>query len=488
MIYVSVNPVTSQIVRSYPAWDRSQLQVMLENARDVQVEWRRSEFEARAVLLTRTADRLRERRDQYASLITRETGKVLRESLAEIDKCALVCDYYAVHGQFFLDDEIINTDAGKSYVAYQPMGTVLGVMALDFPFWHVFRFAAPVLMAGNTICLKPAPRTPDCALAIEALLREIGFPQGVFTAALIDNETVAEAVASPWVQGVSVTGSEATGRRIAAVAGQNLKKCVLQLGGSDAFIVLRDANLNECVKQAVASRFLNCGQSAIAAKRLILVPEIADEFLERFKAEVATMKTGDPMDPDTDLGPMSSVEAREELHRQVTDSLAAGAIAELGCQLPAAGSGAFYPASILDDVTPRTRAYHEELYGPVAVVIRAKNDADAIRIANDSRFALGASIWSEDFNHAETIARELIAGTCFVNGIVKSDPRLPFGGTKASGMGRELSYHGIREFTNVKTVWVRDRDPNIERRMVLDRRRANRRGDVGDQQARPAEH
>jgi succinate-semialdehyde dehydrogenase/glutarate-semialdehyde dehydrogenase len=310
----------------------------------------------------------------------------------------------------------------------------------------------------------------------------------VFTAALIDNETVAEAVASPWVQGVSVTGSEATGRRIAAVAGQNLKKCVLQLGGSDAFIVLRDANLNECVKQAVASRFLNCGQSAIAAKRLILVPEIADEFLERFKAEVATMKTGDPMDPDTDLGPMSSVEAREELHRQVTDSLAAGAIAELGCQLPAAGSGAFYPASILDDVTPRTRAYHEELYGPVAVVIRAKNDADAIRIANDSRFALGASIWSEDFNHAETIARELIAGTCFVNGIVKSDPRLPFGGTKASGMGRELSYHGIREFTNVKTVWVRDRDPNIERRMVLDRRRANRRGDVGDQQARPAEH
>ncbi len=482
MKYASIDPVNDQLVQAYPTWDKNRLQSALERARDVQIEWRRSEFEARAVLLTRTADRLRDRRDQYAALITRETGKVLRESLAEVDKCALVCDYYAVHGQFFLDDEIINTDAGKSYVAYQPVGTVLGVMALDFPFWHVFRFAAPVLMAGNAICLKPAPRAPECALAIEALLGEAGFPPGVFTSVLIDNESVADAVASPWVHGVSVTGSEATGRRIAAIAGQNLKKCVLQLGGSDAFIVLRDANLNECVKHAVASRFLNCGQSAIAAKRLILVPEIADEFLDRFKGEVATMKVGDPLDPESDLGPMSSLEARDELHRQVTDSLAAGAIAELGCQLPA-GLGAFYPASILDDVTPRTRAYHEELYGPVAVVIRAKNDADAIRIANDSRFALGASIWSEDFNHAETIARELVAGTCFVNGIVKSDPRLPYGGTKASGLGRELSYHGIREFTNVKTVWVRDRDPNVERRTVIDRRRANRRGDMGDQQA-----
>jgi succinate-semialdehyde dehydrogenase/glutarate-semialdehyde dehydrogenase len=485
MKYVSINPVTGQVMESYPAWDRNQLQAALERARDIQVEWRRSEFEARAVLLTRTADRLRERRDQYAGLITRETGKVLRESLAEIDKCALVCDYYAVHGQFFLDDEIITTDAGKSYVAYQPLGTVLGVMALDFPFWHLFRFAAPVLMAGNAILLKPAPRAPQCALAIEALLREAGFPVGVFSAVLIDNEAVAEAVAGPWVDGVSVTGSEATGRRIAAVAGQNLKKCVLQLGGADPFIVLRDANLNECVKHAVASRFLNCGQSAIAAKRLILVPEIADEFLERFKAEVATLKVGDPLDPDTDLGSMSSLEAREELHRQVTDSLAAGAIAEFGCQLPA-GTGAFYPPSILDDVTPRTRAYHEELYGPVAVVIRAKNDADAIRIANDSRFALGASIWSENFDHAETIARELVAGTCFVNGIVKSDPRLPYGGAKASGLGRELSYHGIREFTNVKTVWVRDRDPNVDRRSVNDRRRANRRGDMNDQQGQSA--
>lgn len=454
MPYLSLNPATNQVLQTYSSWDASRLQFALQQTQVAQQAWAETEFASRAAVLHAVGQHLRDQRERYATLITLEMGKPLCEARAEVEKCAGTCEYYAQHGEDFLREEPVESDAGKSYVTYRPLGAVLAIMPWNFPFWQVIRAAAPALMAGNAMLLKHAPGTPQCALALESIFRECGLPQGVFTTLMIETDLVPDVVASPHVHAVTLTGSEATGRKVAALAGQHLKKCVLELGGSDPFIVLHDADMETAVDMAVASRFLNGGQSCIAAKRFILVPQIADEFLQRFKAGVEALRLGDPMDDATQIGPMARPDLRDALHRQVTESIARGAVALTGCK-PEARSGFFYRPSILDRVTPAACAYHEELFGPVAIVIRADDEPDALRIANDTRFGLGASVWSRDTLRAEKLAQHIQAGCTFINGMVKSDPRLPFGGIKASGFGRELSRQGMLEFVNTKTVWIR---------------------------------
>lgn len=454
MPYVSLNPATNQVLQTHTSWDASRLAGALEKAHAAQRTWAQTPFARRAEVLHEVAIHLRVHRDRYATLITQEMGKLLHEARAEVEKCATGCDYYAQNAEDFLREEVVKTDACKSYVAYYPIGVILAVMPWNFPFWQVFRAAAPALMAGNAVVLKHASNVPQCAFALEAIFSDSGLPPGLFTTLLIEADQVQDAIASPHVQAVTLTGSEVAGRKVAACAGQHLKKCVLELGGSDPFIVLHDADLEFTTTLAVESRFLNCGQSCIAAKRFIVVPEIAEAFVQAFRAKVEALKLGDPMQDDTQMGPMARLDLRETLHHQVSDSIVQGAVALTGCQ-PAERDGFFYQASILDRVTDRTRAYHEELFGPVAIVIRAASEADALAIANQTRFGLGSSIWSKDVARAEQLATQLQAGCTFINGMVKSDPRLPFGGVKASGFGRELSQQGIREFVNAKTVWIR---------------------------------
>lgn len=454
MPYTSLNPATGQIVAQLPSLATSQWQAALADTYAVWRNWRETGFSQRAALMERLGALLREQRDSLAALITLEMGKLGREALAEIDKCALTCDYYAVHGEPFLRTEVIATDAASSYVVYEPLGVVLAVMPWNFPFWQVFRFAAPALMAGNAGVLKPASSTPQCAQAIERLFIEAGFPAGLFRTLLVDAHEIANVIASPHIAAVTLTGSEAAGRSVAEAAGRVLKKSVLELGGSDPFIVLDDADIELASTVAVQARYLNAGQSCIAAKRFIVLPEVAEPFLERFAAKAALLQPGDPTEGMTTLAPLARADLRDQLHQQVLASIEAGAVARLGCQ-PLPGAGAYYPASILDHVKPGMPAYHEELFGPVAIVLRAADEADAIRLANDTRFGLGASIWSRHSPRAEKLARRIESGSVFINGMVKSDPRLPFGGIKDSGFGRELSYHGIREFVNAKTVWVK---------------------------------
>jgi succinate-semialdehyde dehydrogenase/glutarate-semialdehyde dehydrogenase len=454
MSFKSINPVNGNTLRVIDAFTPAQLESALQVASAASVAWRQVAIEERSDLLRAAAVRLREQSGEFATIITLEMGKPIRESRAEIEKCAWVCEYYAELGPAFLADELIDTDAGRSLVAWQPLGTVLAVMPWNFPFWQVFRFAAPALMAGNTGLLKHASNVPQCALAIEAVFSGAGFPDGVFRSLMIPSAQVAGVVADARVQAVTLTGSEPAGREVAASAGAHIKKSVLELGGSDAFVVLEDANLDLAVREAVTSRFLNCGQSCIAAKRFILVEAIAEEFVHRFKAGVEALVVGDPLDGETQIGPLARADLRDQLHTQVQDSLAAGAVAVAGCRA-LEGQGAFYQPSILDHVTPGMRAWGEELFGPVATVIRARDEDEAVRIANDSEFGLGGSVWTRDSARGERVARRLECGCAFVNGLVKSDPRLPFGGIKHSGYGRELSGLGMREFMNAKTLWVK---------------------------------
>jgi succinate-semialdehyde dehydrogenase/glutarate-semialdehyde dehydrogenase len=454
MPYISLNPTTNETLKTYTSWDNHQLSAALEKTGNRQRTWSQVTLPDRAERMHSAVKLLHQRIDRYAALMAIEMGKPVREGHAEVKKCALVCDYYAVHAEYFVQPEIVQTDAGKSYVSYEPSGVVLGVMPWNFPFFQVIRFAAPALMAGNACVLKHASNVPQCALALEQLFLDAGFPPHLFTTLMIESADVPEVIASHHVNAVTLTGSEPAGREVASHAGRHLKKCVLEMGGSDAFIVLKDADLELAATFAVKSRFQNCGQSCIAAKRIIPVADVADEFLSLFIKKTKDLKIGDPMNEATQIGPMARFDLRKDLHEQVADSIGEGAQAIIGCE-PMRGEGAFYPPSILDRVTAKTRAYHEELFGPVAAIIRAANEEEAIRIANDTRFGLGSSIWSRDTENAERLARRIQAGCSFINGMVRSDPRLPFGGTKASGFGRELSYHGIREFVNIKTVWVR---------------------------------
>ncbi|MGB5306012.1 MAG: NAD-dependent succinate-semialdehyde dehydrogenase [Gammaproteobacteria bacterium] len=454
MTIKSINPADGNTLKLVDAFSSSQLEEALAQSARAVVTWRSQTIGARAALMETVATVIRSRSEELARIITLEMGKPVSEARAEIEKCAWVCEYYAQEGPGFMADEIIASDAGRSLVSWEPLGAVLAIMPWNFPFWQVFRFAAPALVAGNTGLLKHASSVPQCALAIESIFSEAGVPPGVFRTLLIPSSMMSDVISDARVQAVTLTGSEAAGRLVAANAGAHIKKTVLELGGSDAFIVLADADLDLAVENAITSRFLNCGQSCIAAKRIILVAGIADEFVRRFRQGVEALVMGDPLDERTQLGPLARRDLRDELHRQVVDSLAAGAVAVTGCS-PEGGPGFYYQASILDHVQPGMRAYGEELFGPVASVIRADDEADAVRIANDSRFGLGGSVWTRDSARGERVARQLECGCAFVNGMVKSDPRLPFGGIKHSGYGRELARLGMHEFVNAKTIWIR---------------------------------
>ncbi|MCW9023353.1 MAG: NAD-dependent succinate-semialdehyde dehydrogenase [Gammaproteobacteria bacterium] len=454
MSFEVINPATGEKIKEIPAWSDEQVDTVLAEVASASTDWSSRAIEERCNLMRKAAAVLREKKESYAAIITEEMGKLINDARAEVEKCAGVCDYYADNGPRFLADEHLDSDAGKSYVAHLPLGTVLAVMPWNFPLWQVFRFAAPALVAGNTGVLKHASNVPQCALAIEEVFTEAGFPAGVFRSLMIRASQVKKVIEDPRVHAVTLTGSEPAGRQVAATAGGVLKKCVLELGGSDPFIVLEDADLDETVKWAVTSRFLNTGQSCIAAKRFIVVDAIAEDFVARFKAAVEALQAGDPMEESTTLAPMARTDLRDEIHTQVSDSIASGAVAVTGCQ-PLDRPGAYYAASILDRVEPGMCAYHDELFGPVAIVIHARDEVDALRIANDSPFGLGGSVWTGDSERGEMLARKVQSGATFVNGMVKSDPRLPFGGIKNSGYGRELSHHGMKEFVNAKTIWIK---------------------------------
>jgi succinate-semialdehyde dehydrogenase / glutarate-semialdehyde dehydrogenase len=454
MPLLSVNPVDGSLVREYPETPPAEVAAILAAAVQAFEAWRRTGFGERSAVLRHAGALLRERREALARLMALEMGKPLAQGRAEADKCASVCDYYALNAERLLTAEPAESDAWKSYVAFEPLGVVLAVMPWNFPFWQVFRFAAPALAAGNVGLLKHASNVPGCALAIEDLLHTAGVPRDAFRALLVGSDRVAELVEARQVAAVTLTGSGPAGRAVAAKAGSCLKKTVLELGGSDPYVVLDDADLELAAETCAASRLINGGQSCIAAKRFVVVEAVRGAFEERFVARMRARRMGDPLADGVDVGPQARRDLRDALHAQVEASIAKGARVLLGCAVPP-GPGAFYPPSVLGDVGPGMPAFDEELFGPVATVTSAADEAEAIRLANQSLFGLGAAVFTRDLARGERIARhELAAGSCFVNSSVRSDPRLPFGGIKESGYGRELAAFGIREFVNVKTVSV----------------------------------
>jgi succinate-semialdehyde dehydrogenase/glutarate-semialdehyde dehydrogenase len=454
MALTSINPATDETIREYPEASAEEVGRILGEAACAAAGWRSSAFPERARRMRRAGALLRERKEDLARLMALEMGKPLAQGRAEADKCAWVCDYYADNAERFLAPETIETDAKKSFVAYQPLGAVLAVMPWNFPFWQVFRFVAPALMAGNGGVLKHAANVTGCALAIEEIVRQADFPPPLFRALLIGSARVAAVIESPHVKAVTLTGSTPAGKAVAGKAGSVLKKTVLELGGSDPYIVLEDADLDQAAAICVESRLINSGQSCIAAKRFIAVDGVKKRFEELFVETMKAKKMGDPFDESSVVGPQARRDLRDALHEQVEKTVGGGARLLLGGQVPA-GRGAFYPPTVLADVPKGTPAYDEELFGPVAAIMGARDEADAIRIANDSSFGLGAAVFTRDPARGERVAAQVEAGNCFVNASVKSDPRLPFGGVKESGYGRELGVVGIREFVNIKTVYVK---------------------------------
>ncbi len=455
MSHVAINPATGKTLSTHGEITNTELaRAIVDTARTARL-WRRTPFDARASLMRNAAAGLRGRVDELAELMAREMGKPVKQGRAEIEKCAWVCEYYAENAEAFLAPEVVETDATRSYVTYRPLGLVFAVMPWNFPLWQVFRFAAPALMGGNGGLLKHAANVPGCAVAIEEIFRDAGFPEGLFRTLMISHDQSKRVIRHKEVMAVTLTGSTRAGKAVAKEAGARLKKCVLELGGSDPYLILKDADLDLAVEACATSRLLNSGQSCIAAKRFIVVPEVREEFERRLVARLGAATMGDPMQASTDVGPQARVDLRDELHRQVEASVAKGARLLLGGTVPP-GPGAFYPPTVLTDVKKGMVAYKEELFGPVAAVIPVKDRAAAIKVANDSVFGLGAAVFTRDIAAGEKIASEqLEAGACFVNTFVKSDPRLPFGGIKESGFGRELARHGLLEFQNAKTVYVK---------------------------------
>ena len=451
----SINPANGQEIAAYEEMSTDEVNGIITAVNDAFNSWRKTSFSSRGELLKNAAVILQSNKEKFGRLMSLEMGKPYSQSLAEVVKCAKGCEYYADNTEEILADRIIETDASKSYVSHQPIGIVLAVMPWNFPFWQVFRFAAPALMAGNVGVLKHASNVQGCALAIEKIFVESGFPENVFRALVISSKNVESVINNPLVKAETLTGSTPAGRAVASQSGAALKKTVLELGGSDPYVILKDADLDQAVEACVIGRLLNTGQSCIAAKRFIVVADVLGDFQERLIDEMRVKKWGDPFEEDIDLGPMVDESARDELHSQVVKSIEGGAEVLLGGAVPD-NPGAYYPATVLGNVRPGMPAFDEELFGPVAAVIAAENEAEAIKLANQTPFGLGAAVFTSDIKKGEKIAsEELEAGSCFVNDFVRSDPRLPFGGIKASGYGRELSSNGILEFVNSKTVYIR---------------------------------
>lgn len=451
----SVNPATGETIARYEEHTPAEITAIAEHTAATQQKWATSSLADRSEMMRGVARHLKENMEELAVLITREMGKPIGQSRDELEKCANVCEYYARHASGFLANEPVPTEASQSYIAYRPLGVVLAVMPWNFPFWQVFRFAAPAVMAGNGVLLKHASNVTGCALAIEAVFSQAGCPEHLFRVLKVPGKKTGDIIGNQHIRAVTLTGSVGAGRAIASRAGAMLKKTVLELGGSDPYIILEDADLDNAVRACTDSRLINSGQSCIAAKRFIVVESLARQFTDRFVSEMAKRSMGDPMDETTDVGPQASVALRDELHQQVVQSIRNGARCLLGGTVPER-SGAWYPPTVLADVAPGMPAYDEEIFGPVAAVIRARDEADAIRIANDTVYGLGAAVFCAHKDRGRHIAEQLLdAGCCFVNDLVRSDSRLPFGGIGDSGYGRELSYIGIREFTNIKTVYVK---------------------------------
>ncbi|MBP2251755.1 succinate-semialdehyde dehydrogenase/glutarate-semialdehyde dehydrogenase [Halarchaeum solikamskense] len=450
-----VNPATGEALDPIEADDETAVEEALSTAEETFASWRDAPLSEREELLANAADVLRENRDEYAELMTTEMGKPLAAARSEVEKCAWVCDYYAEHASEHLQDERIGAEPGvDSFVAYEPLGPILAVMPWNFPFWQVFRFAAPHLTSGNVGLLKHASNVPGCAAAIEDVFREAGYPDGVFQTLLVGSDAVDDVIEDERVKAVTLTGSEHAGRAVAETAGAELKKTVLELGGSDPFVVFDDADIAAAAETGARARTINSGQSCIAAKRFIVHEAVYDEFVDAFVAEMAALDVGDPTD-DVDLGPQARADLMHDLHDQVERSVAAGATVELGGD-PLDRDGFFYPPTVLTDVPRDSAVADEEVFGPVAPVFEVADEAGAIALANDTDLGLGGSVWTADRERGTRVAREIESGAVFVNELTKSDPRLPFGGIGDSGYGRELGEMGIHEFVNRKTIWVQD--------------------------------
>ena len=456
MAMTSINPATGEEIKTFESLTDEQIDEKLELATRAFRRYWKTPFSDRAKKMVRAAEILEEKKEEFARLMTSEMGKTFTAAVAEAEKCAWVCRYYAENAERFLSDEAAETGAARSYVRYQPLGPILAVMPWNFPFWQVFRHIAPGLMAGNVILLKHASNVPQCALAIEDVVRRAGFPEGTFQTLLVGSDKVQSVIDDPRVRGVTLTGSEGAGRQVGSEAGENIKKTVLELGGSDPFIVMPSADLEEAVNTAVTARTLNNGQSCINAKRIIVHGEIADEFERRYVEAMQALKVGDPMDEETDMGPLAMPQILDDVDEQVRKSVEAGAKILTGGK-PMDAEGNFYPPTVITDIPEDSPAYKEEIFGPVASLFRARDIDEAIRIANDTSFGLGASAWTNDPEEQETFINEIEAGQVFINSMVASDPRMPFGGVKASGYGRELSVYGLREFVNVKAVWIENK-------------------------------
>lgn len=451
----SINPFSGETIRNYTEYTSAEVEQIIVDVDHAFQQWKLTSFEERSACMKNLQTKLLEKKEELAGIMVSEMGKIKREAIGEIGKCAWVCNFYAENAESFLKNEPIQTEASESYISYQPIGTVLAVMPWNFPFWQVFRFLAPALMAGNTGVLKHASNVSGCALAIEQLVSEAGFPANVFRTLLIGSKEIKAVIENPIIKAVTLTGSTPAGRSVASVAGYALKKSVLELGGSDPYLILEDANIETAARLCVTSRLLNAGQSCIGAKRFIIVDSVYEQFRSEFVRLMGEAKFGNPLDPDTTIGPLARTDLRDELHQQVEKSREMGATVLIGGFVPEEDA-AFYPPTVLENVVLGMPAYHEELFGPVAVLFRVKNEEEAIQIANDTVFGLGAGVFTANIEKGKQLAEKgLEAGCVFVNDFVKSDPRLPFGGIKESGYGRELSLVGIREFVNVKTVVVK---------------------------------
>ncbi len=450
----SINPTTGKLIAEYEPYDDKKIQSSLNVARKGFDGWSKLSLKERGAVLVKIAAELRNQKEKLAVLATTEMGKPIQQSRDEVEKCAKTFEFYAKEGLKFLADEKVETDARKSFVSFQPLGVVFAIMPWNFPYWQVFRAMAPALMAGNTMILKHASNVMGCAVAIEKLIVKSGAPKGLFQTLLIPSSKVADVIAAPEVNAITFTGSTNAGRKVAETAGRNLKKQVLELGGSDAYIIMEDADMNLAIKTCVDGRLVNSGQSCVAAKRFIPVKAVSKVFTERMVEQMKAASFGDPLDTGNKIGPMARADLRDTLHQQVLKSIEKGAKLLCGGYIPE-GEGAFYPPTVLTNVKPGMPAYDEELFGPVAAIIEAKDEKDAMRIANDSEYGLGGGIFSKNRKHAEELAKtQMQAGNCFVNAFVHSDARLPFGGVKHSGYGRELSGFGAREFVNIKTVFI----------------------------------